>query len=791
VTAVPLDLHLHDAQGRAFRSEATEILYGGAAGGGKSHLMRVAAIVWCAAIPGLQVYLFRRVREDLLKNHLEGPQGFRALLAPWANAGLCRVLEDEIRFWNGAKIWLCHCKDEATIYRYQGAEIHVLLIDELTHFTEAMYRYLRHRVRMVGIGLPEPYAGLFPRVLCSANPGGVGHLWVKSTWVDAGPWTIRRMPREEGGLLRQFIPARLEDNPSMAIYDPDYEKRLEGLGSKALVQAMRWGDWDIVEGAFFDCWDKRRHVIRPFEIPEHWLRFRSGDWGSAKPFSFGWWAVASEDTPVENEEGQRLWLPRGCMVRYREWYGCRRKEDGTPIADTGLKLDAEEVGRRLAGMEPEHPPVTYGVLDPAAFAVDGGPSIAERIYTGSGRRIRFRPADNARVPQRGAMGGWDQMRGRLVGDADGRPMVVCFSTCKDSIRTIPVLQHDPDRPEDVDTEGEDHCFAAGTRVLTPDGPVPIESLPPVGLVLSADGFRHYRSARLTRRNAETVRLTFEDGTVICCTPDHRFLEDTGEWRYAADLVGRSVRCAPLSSAPPFKSSTASVITSAGGISSGRASASISLFGNTITGLFHQAITSITGLGAAPTTHPRTLSASRLPNTWATATGPRAGNVAGAASPRPSPPPPRGMAARTGAAGIANTTSGTSAPSWISGFLRRARNAAAAIWSAPPGLSRDGSVPAPARRVRCVAVEEAGRADVYCLTVPATGCFAIEGGLLVSNCADEWRYACMSRPWVRPAPEQDAPRFEYGVPGEGTPFRVGATIRELIERAERKARQESY
>ena len=101
-----LNLALHAKQSLAFQTVATEVLYGGAAGGGKSHLMRIAAIVWCASIPGLQVYLFRRIRDDLFKNHMEGPQGFRALLAQWENDGLVTIIEDEIRFWNGARIYL-------------------------------------------------------------------------------------------------------------------------------------------------------------------------------------------------------------------------------------------------------------------------------------------------------------------------------------------------------------------------------------------------------------------------------------------------------------------------------------------------------------------------------------------------------------------------------------------------------------------------------------------------------------------------------------------------------------
>ena len=461
---VALNLSLHPQQGRAFLSPATELLFGGAAGGGKSHLMRVSAISLCTAIPGLQVYLFRRHYVDLLKNHMEGPHGFRALLAEWCNIHLCSIVEDEVRFWNGSKIYLCHCRDENSVFRYQGAEIHVLLIDEATHFTEAMYRFLRNRVRMVGIDLPAEYAGRVPRIILSANPGGIGHLWVKEGFVDAGPFTVRQMSATDGGMLRCYVPARLEDNPSMAVDDPGYEGRLEGLGSTTLVAAMRWGDWNVVEGAFFDGWDPRRHVVRPFAIPDHWLRFRAGDWGSARPFAFQWWAIASE--PTRTEEG--ITLPRGAMVCFREWYGCKRRPDGSPVYNTGLKLTADEVGRGLAERERTLGTIAYGVLDPACFAVDGGPSIAERLRLASGNTVSFRPADNTRVPKRGALAGWDQLRGRLAGDEDGNPMLAFFSTCSDSIRTIPVLQHDADNPEDLDTDGEDHAadtarYAANSR----------------------------------------------------------------------------------------------------------------------------------------------------------------------------------------------------------------------------------------------------------------------------------------------------------------------------------------
>jgi hypothetical protein len=484
-SAVSLRLELHPKQLELRDSPATEILYGGAAGGGKSFLLRSLAILYAWAFPGLQVYFFRRISDDLTKNHMEGSKGFRALLAGWVQAGLVEIVETEIRFkFNGSKIYLCHCHDEKDRFKYQGAEMHVLLMDELTHFSEVIYRFLRSRVRMVGMNLPESIKDRFPRIIAGSNPGNVGHQWVKRAFIDGHkPGECWRAPDEEGGMLRQFIPAKLVDNPSLLVDDPGYRAKLRGLGSAALVKAMEEGDWNAIEGAFFDCFLTTRHVVKPFAIPEHWTRFRAFDWGSASPFSVGWWAVASEDVTAGE-----VTIPRGALICYREWYGGN--------GNVGLKLKNPQIAAGILEREDEE--IAYSVADPSTFKEDGGISIAEEFYNGG---VVFRKADNTRIA------GWQQVRKRMVGDEYGRPMIVWFDTCVDSIRTIPALMHDDVKPEDVDSDGEDHagdqvryaCMSRPWQGLAPVESKPINTdLPTLGQAtqLHVQTWQKQRSARI-------------------------------------------------------------------------------------------------------------------------------------------------------------------------------------------------------------------------------------------------------------------------------------------------------
>ncbi len=454
--------NLQPKQLYCYRSTATEILYGGAAFGGKSHLMRQAAISWCIEIPGLQVYLFRRVEDDLVKNHVEGPTGFRNLLSdkPWA-----KVLQGEIRFTNGSRIFLCHCKDEEHKYKYHGSEIHVLMIDELTTFTESIYRYLRFRVRMVNVDLPAHYrAGhvmpdgtklehnLFPRILCGTNPGNIGHHWVKRTFIEQ-PFATqpRRTTQIEGGMVRQYVPARLIDNPRGIEADPTYVNRMRGLGDPALVKAMELGDWNILAGGFFPEFSLENHVLKAKTLPKEIFskRFVGVDWGSRKPFSVGWYAVADEDWTSEGTLGNRIVVPRGGIVRYREWYGMQPDQQ-----DVGIKLHVGAWASGVLKRTPDDEKVEYVVADTQMWAEDGGPSLAERAMKVAykGRKLQMRKADKRREP------GWDQIRQRLREDPDDPASASLFlmDNCYHAIRVFQAVQHDDLKVEDIDTDQEDH-----------------------------------------------------------------------------------------------------------------------------------------------------------------------------------------------------------------------------------------------------------------------------------------------------------------------------------------------
>ena len=448
------------------KSSATEILYGGAAYGGKSYLLRIVAVALCIAIPGLQVYLFRRTYPDLIQNHMNGSGSFPELLGELIEKKAVKIRNDsEIWFANNSKIHLCHCQHEKDVFKYQGAEIHVLLIDELTLFTEFIYRFLRNRVRLGAFQIPGSWKDRLPLIINCANPGGIGHSFVKTTFVNySAPYEIKRTPANEGGMLRQYIPAKMADNPIGLKNDPGYANRLEGLGNPSLVKAMKDGDWDIVAGAAFEKLSRNIHMLRPFEIPAHWSKFTSLDWGTARPYSVGWYCVNDDDLilKAKDEWPERL-VAKGSIIRYRELYGY----GGQP--NLGTREESWEVARKM--IEREKEVVDYRIADSAMWAEHDGPSAAENFskelvklqnaLLKSGYKIppgeKLSPCSMEKS-RKDRAANYLEFRNRIANAyEDGLPGFYVTSNCEHFWRTVPDLQLDEIDPEKGwDPDQEDH-----------------------------------------------------------------------------------------------------------------------------------------------------------------------------------------------------------------------------------------------------------------------------------------------------------------------------------------------
>lgn len=447
------EFKLYQNQKRALVTPAKEILYGGALGGGKSYLARVASIVYSLEIPGLITYLFRRTFKEVLANHVHTPGGYLEMLKDLIDSGEVVFSKSDYSFTfsNGSRIQLAHSQHENDIYTHRGAQIGFLIVDESTDFSATMIRFIRTRVRLGSLVVPPQWKAHFPRILYTANPGGVGHQFFKSNFVDFGAGHTFYAPDDEGGMLREYIPSKLKDNKILLQNDPDYQKRVRGMGSAELVNAMIDGDWESVSsGGFADLWRAKYHVIEPFNIPAAWKIDRGYDYGSSAPAACCWFAESNGEEFFD-AQGRRCWVPAGTIFQIGELYFADAKLNG-------LKLTAKEQARRIKKYQIEKH-ITRAVPGPADNAIytniPGHNTIADDMASEGIEWTRSNKSPGSRVI------GMQVLRGRLEA-AKQRPMehpgFMVFSNCHHTIRTLPNLEADKNNPEDIDSHGEDHIY---------------------------------------------------------------------------------------------------------------------------------------------------------------------------------------------------------------------------------------------------------------------------------------------------------------------------------------------
>lgn len=420
-----------------------EVFYGGARGGGKTESSIGDWLEHHHACGSAANGIFlRRTHKQLEEVVARTKEIFPRIGARWRGDQ-----KSEWEMSNGARLKFRYLERDSDADEYQGHSYTRVYVEEATNFpSPSPINKMRATLRSAR-GAP---CGM----RLTGNPGGPGHNWVKERYITPcktgykvlteefrNPFTSEIMKIE-----RVFIPSKLSDNPLLLANDPMYVARLQQSGSAALVKAWLDGDWDIIEGAFFDEFNPYQHVL-PTEaflerIPREAMRFRAFDWGSAKPFSVGWYALWDSEWGEVNG----IALPKDALIKYREWYGVKLRGDGTFEPNVGLKMTAEEVAEGVKERE-RGERIKYGVADPSIFVRDGGPSIGERMLS---RGVVWRAADRKRKT------GWDQLHQRLRG-VNSSPMLYFLDCCEHTIRTLPVLQHDEHDPEDVDTDGEDHA----------------------------------------------------------------------------------------------------------------------------------------------------------------------------------------------------------------------------------------------------------------------------------------------------------------------------------------------
>ena len=395
-----------------------EVFYGGARGGGKSFALLADPLRYCTKQKH-RALIIRRTMPELrdLINHSQQlyPKAYPG--AKW------REQEKEWKFPSGARIEFGYAENLTDVLRYQGQSYTWIGIDELPQYANVdIYNFLRSSLRSVDPDIP-----VYMRA--TGNPGNVGSLWVKNMFVDPAVPNTKfdieiKTPLGVKKISRRFIPAKLQDNPYLMQTD-DYYAMLASLPEVQRKQFLE-GNWEAYEDSSFPEFNKEIHVIKPFDIPRNWMRFRTCDWGYSSPACCLWLAVDFDNN----------------IFVYRELYTQR--------------ITADIFARKVLDAE-QGEYIRYGVLDSSTWARRGdiGPSIAETMIL---EGCKWRPSDRS---PRSRVAGKLEIHKRLRPDEDtGYPSLFILDNCVNLVRTLPMLPTDKNNPEDVDTHAEDHAYDA-------------------------------------------------------------------------------------------------------------------------------------------------------------------------------------------------------------------------------------------------------------------------------------------------------------------------------------------
>jgi terminase large subunit-like protein len=382
------------------------VLYGGAAGGGKSHALRWDAYIRCLTVGNYRALLLRRTYPELESTHLDG------VPVDIANGLPAQYLKSDrkVLFGNGSVLRFGHCEDDASLSKYLSTEYDAIYFDELVTFTEKQFLLVRSRARST-----KP--GVKPVIRAGTNPGGPESHWVRRRfiWQDTTP---KEDPRYRPVDYR-YIPATLDDNPHLD--QAEYAANLESLPEE-LARAYRFGDWDIFPGQYFGEWRKAKHVTAEHrDYPREWRRVCSVDWGFVKPGSCGWWVLT----------------PEGHAYREDEYLFTR-----TIASDVAKEIRRRSKARGIK--------VSYTVGDTQMWSPDGqtGETIAETFARHGVPMIQA---------QKDRVSGWQRFRHWLQDSPDGTPWLQSSPNCAYFNRTIPALVSDAHKPEDVNSDSEDHA----------------------------------------------------------------------------------------------------------------------------------------------------------------------------------------------------------------------------------------------------------------------------------------------------------------------------------------------